>query len=419
MFDYDRPESFDVNVSYHAHAGFNFRGRGLLTWKPDEGLNIEAFSSTGAKPKRWNFSSGKVQVLSVEEARSLRIQIPGFGWGIVPNNFLKHQENEIEQGRISIAPEEIYFFHPIPYAKSNEWWCGNALYAISEELEFPDKVQSETKINDQVVEGRSSGGLWLDDDADIGLTGRNLSKTRFQLSWSLSKERWTKTECWKFGETARRALSIIFGQTIRLLRQDARRGGYELTMLRTKKDVDKLNSFHCPMNDSRPLLEQWALNKTLFVQLVRSFQKKEDTSRVCYTIFLQMAEASRQKSWEGRELLLSTILEAALRTIDKHPFRPKDHSWKIRQSMASFQAKYLSDKWSKSCERAIHARDNLRHRNAHPDWLVTAGGAQSNEAWCRSMEDISFLSQFYGYLILVLAGVQNLEPKFRQLEFDR
>lgn len=418
MFEYNRPEELDVNVGYDCKSGFKFRGRGLLIWKPEKGLNLEAFSNSRAKAKRWKHSAGKVQILSIQDARSLRVQIPGFGWGLVPNNFLKHQEDAIEQGRLTVTPDEMYFFHPVPYHKPNKWWCGTAHYLIAEELDFPDQVKSETTINGQFVASRSNGGLWQDDDTDIGLTGRNLSKEHFQLSWSLPKDRYTKTDCWRFGEAARRAFSIIFGQTIRLFRQEARRGGYEAILLRTARDVEKLGMFHRPLETLRSLLDQWAFNKVLFLQLSRFFLKEEHLSNVCYSIFRQMAESSRQKTWEARELLLSTILEATLRTLDNCPFKPKDHSWRVKQSMTSFRHKYLNDNWSTVCDRAIETRNRLRHRNAHPDWLVTTGGSQSNEAWGQAMKDINFLSQFYGYMILALAKIPNLEPKFREIELE-
>jgi hypothetical protein len=55
---------------------------------------------------------------------------------------------------------------------------------------------------------------------------------------------------------------------------------------------------------------------------------------------------------------------------------------------------------------------HLRHRSAHPDWLFTQGGALSDEEMKKSVDCMIFLSRFYGYMILALAGFQDLEPRF-------
>ncbi len=134
--------------------------------------------------------------------------------------------------------------------------------------------------------------------------------------------------------------------------------------------------------------------------------------RVCKSIFNQLIEASRQKTRKGQELLISTILEAALRTIDNHPFREGEKSWKLRNSMIIFKKKYLSDEWIDYCEKAIRDHIYLRNRNAHPDWLISPGGSLSKEEMSKSLDDMIFLSRFYGYMILALAGFRNLKPQF-------
>jgi hypothetical protein len=67
-------------------------------------------------------------------------------------------------------------------------------------------------------------------------------------------------------------------------------------------------------------------------------------------------------------------------------------------------------------DTTLHAR--LRHRNAHPDWLTTPNGVLSKEELKESTKDLIFLSRFYGYMILALAGFKEVEPLFPIVRFS-
>lgn len=54
----------------------------------------------------------------------------------------------------------------------------------------------------------------------------------------------------------------------------------------------------------------------------------------------------------------------------------------------------------------------MRHRNAHPDWLSTIGGACSREEIEKATNDAIFLSRFYGYMIMALANFRVSQPLF-------
>ena len=125
-----------------------------------------------------------------------------------------------------------------------------------------------------------------------------------------------------------------------------------------------------------------------------------------------MVEASRQKTLQGRELLISTILEAVLRTIDRKPTKRKKDSWKCQTSLRDFRIEYLPSGWTRTCGNVRKAFDRLRNRNAHPDWLISEGGGLSDEELNKSLNDIILLSRFYGYMILALAGFKDLKPEF-------
>ncbi|MDZ8070437.1 MAG: hypothetical protein RMY64_33320 [Nostoc sp. DedQUE08] len=75
-----------------------------------------------------------------------------------------------------------------------------------------------------------------------------------------------------------------------------------------------------------------------------------DTSKaeVCRRIFWQLVEVSNQHSQQAQELLLSTILEASLRSIDGRLFTAKkDKSWNVGKGLENFFNAYLaSDEWT-------------------------------------------------------------------------
>ena len=108
---------------------------------------------------------------------------------------------------------------------------------------------------------------------------------------------------------------------------------------------------------------------------------------------------------------MSTILEAALRTLFGHPFVSGDRTFNIGRRLTEFRKKYLDDEWTAACKSALGARSRLRHRNAHPDWLSSADGSESPARYTQALDDIIFLCHFYGYMVLAVAGIQ-VKPRF-------
>jgi hypothetical protein len=88
--------------------------------------------------------------------------------------------------------------------------------------------------------------------------------------------------------------------------------------------------FYCrPLtNENLGAKERWNFNKEAFLQLVVFFLKGGLHAETSWKIFCQMADASRQETTQGKELLLATILEAVFRTIYNRPFKPQEqYEW--------------------------------------------------------------------------------------------
>ncbi|RJO66331.1 MAG: hypothetical protein C4523_12925 [Myxococcales bacterium] len=127
----------------------------------------------------------------------------------------------------------------------------------------------------------------------------------------------------------------------------------------------------------------------------------------------QMAEVARQRTLAARELLCANVLDAALRTLSCKPYKSNDKSSKVDACMELFRNKFLPRvNWDGRCKEVVKSYHRLRHRNAHPDWLTNEGGGLSDDAREQSLDDMIRLAWFCGYMILAMAGLENLEPKF-------
>ena len=157
-------------------------------------------------------------------------------------------------------------------------------------------------------------------------------------------------------------------------------------------------------------------DKQAFIHLTDFFVRDSSKADICRRIFWQLVEAYNQQSRQAQELLLSTILEASLRSIDRCPSisRNKQHkSWDVSHGLNKFFNTYLkSNEWESINKKVIKEHCYLRDRNAHPDWLFSQFGSLSEEEQSKSLDSMIFLSRFYGYMILALAGFEDLRPDF-------
>jgi len=285
-------------------------------------------------------------------------------------------------------------------------WLGLALYRLTGGPILPDLVHREVRIHDEQIERRrTSSGILFESPEGQKVVGR-LDGEYLELSYSLPKSGWSRSSAWRWAEAAREAFSILLGQTVRLLRREIWRGSRKYTEVRKQIGVDSLRPF-------APMGHNSIVDPERFMTLSNFLARNEHGAGVCRKMFGQMATVTEQRTWQARELLLSTILEAALRTLEEHPFREGDYSFNRRDAMERFREDYLSPTWTGACERALTTYDRLRHRNSHPDWLYEETGTLSEDRRNQAYNDMVFLSQFYGYyMMLALAGVQGLNPEF-------
>ena len=294
------------------------------------------------------------------------------------------------------------------------------MFLTSAKIEFPDPLNTQTTLGGQFLSSSNSSGLSVEEEGNWSISGRPLSDDKFELSWALNKDSWNKNDVWRFAEASRQALSIVSAQRILIAKQDISRDLQRVAAIRRRDAPHKLHYAFWPLlGTDRGVIEDWKFTKEAFLKLTTLFLRSGPYAETCWNIFCQMADASRQECTPTKELLLATILEAIFRTIYNHPFQERKSAqpFSKRNEMERFRKDFFSDKWIRHCDAAMKRHGELRHRNAHPDWITTQNGAQSKSELKKSFERQVFLSRFYGYMILGMAGFKDLEPLFPIVRF--
>jgi hypothetical protein len=424
MIKYTSQYKFVLDSLWFAYRGEIFKGSGSMEWNPTDGFHIDALLDKDFAPVHSFKTLGQTIINDRSDAFTIWLEVRGLGAAIAPNVFpLAQKKSLIPDNHLSIDQDRVIFIYKWPKEcdRKGESWSGSAVFLTEKRFEFSDSLKLETSLAGEMIEAQLWTGLSHKDTVDFSLSGRHLDDNNFELNWSLTKSRWTKTDAWNLGEAARRAFSIIFAQTIWIANVRITRGNREIFDFRKKSEVESLRYNFRPLIDiDSGGRKQCDFNKGAFLKLVVFFRKGGSNAEVCWNVFRQMADASRQDTIQGRELLLSTILDAIFNTINNRPFTPGGHYGRKdrEKDMANFQQSFLTAKWESACKKALESHARLRHRNAHPDWLTTPCGVLSREELKKSTKDLVFLSRFYGYIILALAGFKDLEALFPIVRFS-
>jgi hypothetical protein len=225
---------------------------------------------------------------------------------------------------------------------------------------------------------------------------------RLSVHWSMDKTTYRRGDVWRWARAFHEALSIELGCSLPLLEREVL--AFPSEHLERIKGGKLLRLF--PFQP----FEVDFVDKSRLLSLTDFFMKDSREARVCRMLFDQMVRARQQVRWDDAELILSTALEGALRALEGAP--TSDRKWRPAASLARFREKYLSPAWRPFCKRAITAFEHLRHSTAHPDWSLDKMALTAEAERSASFTDLRFLSRFYGYMILALVGVQNLQPVF-------
>ena len=408
----DKQEYYVDKLWFH-HQGNIYRGNGVLRWSPEKGFRLVAKILDGPRPS-------KVEVRSIEIVKPLRMMFEitttwGKNYVITPRLKLRDSDLHFNHS-LAINFGRAVFFHYSGHESSamKEKWFGSAMYEVNENLIFPDAIHKETKLGEKPF-GESFSRTGFDYDGENGehISGEISDSKYIYFNWSLPKKKWFKGKSWQFAEALQDALSIVSGNVARLRYHEAYRGDCITKEYNANEESTSLGLVF-------RLFDFDIVPKELVAPLAFYLSEKSEGEFIIRKMFWQIVDAANQNSDGGQALLLSTVLEASLRTLYNLPFIPGRHSredpFNPSKILEQFQSEYLSGKhdtkWKNKIEEVIEAYKRLRHRYAHPDWVRTQGGMLSDSEIGQSINDMILLSRFYGYMILAVTGIKDLEPKF-------
>jgi len=389
-----------------------YTGKGILTWNPDKGFNLQSFV-TRHGPSMLSESFGGPRMIRKSDLKTIRMIPRRYKrWIIAPNIKLFERWDIRMEDRLSININTVIFSSPSK--EKPEKYTGRGLYyGIGKNIVLPDSVEKAIILGNWSMGESAMEGIVLDEPEYQLVSGRRIRDKYLELIWGLDASYWKRSHSWIWPQAAAYALSILTGESVQLLCREVNRGSRIYVEMRRPREISSLGILS-------PFKATYPLDKIRFANLVEFFTKNSIEAKVCRHIFYQMLEASSQKSWQACELLLSSILEATLRTLQKKPYHPwkrKGRRIDIKQNLRKFCQQYHTSQLVPFCNKAHEVWERIRHRNAHPDWLYLETEPISDEWKSESLKDMVFLSRFYGYMILTLSGQRDFTPDFPQKPF--
>lgn len=417
MNNYFKHTEYVLEKFWFDYLGGRYVGRGIMTWEPKRGFHIEAPLKRQKMPQPETVELGKVGILRKNNTSSIRMKPWYCDWAFSPALPLVDREDILSQHRFSTNLNSAVFLTAHEWNGHSSDFSGASLYEVKDVHFLFDFVTREgVKVADHFVKSgsRDLKGIFYQGDNGEEIKGYLANDKYLELYWKFPETTFTKEYCWKWAEAVQFSLSILLGQTVNLLYRELTFRNKSRIEIKKQQDIKSLDPLRLYYHKYGK--EEIESTKSYFLKLTNFLARNTENSNVCLNILKQVTEASQQKNWQTRELLLSTVLEAVLRNIDDQPFQAKkgeSKSWNVGKSLEAFFQKYLpSEMWQQFRKRVMQEHTYLRDRNAHPDWLFRQGGALSEEEKEKALDSMIFLSRFYGYVILSLAGVEKLKPMF-------
>lgn len=410
MFDYFKPKEFFIRKIRFVYDGISYSGDGVLFWDPTDGFHV-AVNIKREKGER------QVQVelrsLTFEASTTLYLRMKNGSHVILPIYFPRVQN--LHRGFLSENARRAIIIDRVPPTVANVWH-GSALYELSGKITLPDPVSTEFKIDNSEPRRRVSlEGIHHNSDTGFQVYGYQKDDKYLDVSWIMPVNDWTKSECWRYARGLQHSISVLAGQSIELKYREVYRANRRYREVVLNQSPIDLGIIFRPFDYD-------ILDREDVINLAEFFTCGGETAEYARRIFYQMADASKQRSNAGKELLISTILEAVLRSIYNRPFDPnknkKENKFLINYYLKQFRTDYLvgsndsKRRWKQITNNVNSVYEILRHRNAHPDWKSTINGSYSKPELEKVTDNIIYLSRFYGFMIMGLAGIKYDTPKF-------
>lgn len=406
MIFFENEDEYALRKIWFDFNGKRYIGTGKLKWQLDDGFQIDIYRKIDKK--------GSIEILKSNRSvgiipnYSLKMELAQYKFAIAPSVPITkmHLFSLLNEGKLTLHARNIIFFDRPINIDLTGFYNGEAVLVFQNSPDMPEIVEKIIVINGVNV-GKSSEhrGIFYEYDSDQYFYGYMNGKNLFNLYWRFSSKNWSKYEAWQFPVAFTEAVSIIYGQTVGLIKRELQNKYHELIK---RKKVTSLGIFS-------PIHQEYQFDNEKIKRITHFFLENSLEAKICKSIFHQMVTAFKQKDIYAWQLLISTILEAILSTLKNrnNPPNVKPKKANVQNDLPKFCNYYFKNDWKKDwselCKNDIYGVfKKMRHSSAHPHWDYNKDKIEYNKI----LKNIIFLSHFYGYMILAMAGFKDIEPKF-------
>jgi hypothetical protein len=109
MKNYFKDTEFILDSLYFYCHGNRYYGKGIMTWKSNDGFHLEAFLDGQSKTID-RIDLGWVKIPSKQDTTSIRMRPQGYDWAIAPNiNLSDRDQLNIQNNRLSLGFWRVIF----------------------------------------------------------------------------------------------------------------------------------------------------------------------------------------------------------------------------------------------------------------------------------------------------------------------
>lgn len=378
------------------HRGGRYHGRGWLRWDPEVGARIDLAVERAGPPLPAAIGFGFQGWLRPEDYTTIRMRIEGLDWVLAPHVGLVDRMDVLLQSHLSVDVTRLLWRQELP--KSYPGVGGRVALALHPKAELFTRLEETTVVGAREYSKRSAfDGIAADWDG-VEIVGRLDDRHRLDVSWADRESTLARNRAWSFAHALRAAISLCTGCGARMLERQLRRDNRRYCELLPYQKPSRLGAVSWFENFNTPKADECLC-------LARRLLDDESLLMTSWGAFSQLLASQEQRAWGISELLVATVLEGLLRSLEKRPFQPGQR-YDVSKSLLRLRRTHYPLVEEVECHSAIEAYRRLRHRNAHPDWL-TESQRLSHEELTQSSADKSTLSHLYGRILFQVAGMPD------------
>jgi hypothetical protein len=148
MKDYFQEYEYILNDLQFDYLGRRYRGRGVMTWKPQQGFHIEAPLNLQKNTLLEEIEFGKIRPIRKSDKSSIRMfPMDNYNWAIAPNVTFIDRFDIISEHRLSINLSRVIFTKYYSKDLTGDYLHGSAIYETQNINSLFDQVTLTEKIS--------------------------------------------------------------------------------------------------------------------------------------------------------------------------------------------------------------------------------------------------------------------------------